>query len=267
MSLGGLLFSGGTGEKLEKAKEEKVWDCNIGAKNRSGNFWFLSRLSCVMWFFSLKTVLWEDVFIKADTWEDVFLRTDMCFSGGCLEKEYVVFCLREYVMFGRSTYNPTDSGQYCAVWHWFALYSSLIIVCCDFVEINKPKNFWWYSSSFLPILKTQSDCQSLVVSSELCMWVDWATTADSCELNCWCPDSVDWNHPKELFPNRSTSFFALLTFPFHYLWCSRKEVKHLSILIKVGFEKYKPIKNKKQKMIKEITVNSNPYLFHACIYL
>jgi hypothetical protein len=47
------------------------------------------------------------------------------------------------------------------------------------------------------------------------LWIDW--TADSCELNCWYPDNTDWIHSKELFLNMSTPF-ALLTFPFHYLW-------------------------------------------------
>ena len=39
---------------------------------------------------------------------------------------------------------------------------------------------------------------------------------------------VDWIHPKELFLNRSTSSFALLTFPFHSLWWewwTRREVE------------------------------------------
>ena len=37
-----------------------------------------------------------------------------------------------------------------AVWHWFTLPSSLIIVGCDFIERNAPKDF---SSSFLPLLE------------------------------------------------------------------------------------------------------------------
>jgi hypothetical protein len=47
---------------------------------------------------------------------------------------------------------------------------------------------------------------------------------------------------KELFLNRFTSSFALLTFPFYYLWCGglEEKLKHLSTLIKEGFEKYKP---------------------------
>jgi hypothetical protein len=43
---------------------------------------------------------------------------------------------------------------------------------------------------------------------------------DLCELNCGYPDNADWICCyAELFLNRHTSVFALLTFPFHYLWC------------------------------------------------
>jgi hypothetical protein len=49
------------------------------------------------------------------------------------------------------------------------------------------------------------------------LWVEQATAADSCELNCWFPDNIDWICSKELFLNRSTFSFALLTFPFHSL--------------------------------------------------
>jgi hypothetical protein len=44
-------------------------------------------------------------------------------------------------------------------------------------------------------------------------WVDWAAAADSCELNYWYPDNIDWNCFKEIFLDSSTSFFALSTFP------------------------------------------------------
>jgi hypothetical protein len=45
-----------------------------------------------------------------------------------------------------------------------------------------------------------------------------AAATDSGELSCWHPDNTNWNCSKELFLNRFTSSFALLTFPFHYLW-------------------------------------------------
>jgi hypothetical protein len=104
------------------------------------------------------------------------------------------------MMFGKDiNKNPKDSGQCCvvlghlnavwcwfalpvvadlhwallmlvftdyAVWHWFALPSLLIIVCCNFVERNRPKN-WWSSSSFLLLPGPQADWQNLEVSSGL----------------------------------------------------------------------------------------------------
>jgi hypothetical protein len=68
-------------------------------------------------------------------------------------KGHVMVCwskhLRGHMMFGKSKYNPTDSGQLSGVgsdWsslttllQWFALLSSLISACCDFVET--PKDF------------------------------------------------------------------------------------------------------------------------------
>ena len=54
------------------------------------------------------------------------------------------------------------------------------------------------------------------------LWVvdasGWSYSADLCDLNYWDPDYKDWNRPKELFPNRSTSPYALLTFPSHDPW-------------------------------------------------
>lgn len=43
--------------------------------------------------------------------------------------------------------------------HWFILHSLLILLCCDFEERNTPKNFWWYSSCFLPRCKEFPSCQ------------------------------------------------------------------------------------------------------------
>jgi hypothetical protein len=36
--------------------------------------------------------------------------------------------------------------------------------------------------------------------------------------DCWYPDKPDLICSKEIFLNRSTSSFALLTSPFHSLW-------------------------------------------------
>ena len=161
--------------------------------------------------------------MRADAWEDTW-------------------CLKAY------QYNPTDSAQssgiglpcdfllvfvglcWCSsslvtLWHWFMLPSALTIICHDFIERNAPKNFW-YSSGFLELPQTRVIRRALwfywielpLLICEWCLQVDWASTADSCELICWYPDIEDWNHPKELFLNGSTSSFALLTFPFYYLW-------------------------------------------------
>lgn len=47
------------------------WNFTNLKRHQSGNFWFLSQLSCVMWCIS-GTCLWVacDVFLKTDTWED-----------------------------------------------------------------------------------------------------------------------------------------------------------------------------------------------------
>jgi hypothetical protein len=70
--------------------------------------------------------------------------------------------------------------------------------------------------------------------------VDQATAADSCELNCGYNDNKEWNCSKELFPNRSTSSFALTNLSFPLLLVGsrlEKRLKYLKPLIKVGFEK------------------------------
>ena len=51
-----------------------------------------------------------------------------------------------------------------AVWHWLALPSSLIIIYCDFIGINTPKN-WRCSCAFLLLLVAQVDWWSLLDSS------------------------------------------------------------------------------------------------------
>jgi hypothetical protein len=34
-------------------------------------------------------------------------------------------------------------------------HSLLFIVCCDFIERNAPKNYWWCSCDFLPLPRSQ----------------------------------------------------------------------------------------------------------------
>jgi len=82
-------------------------------------------------------------------------------------------------------------------------------------------------------------------------WIE-LPAADSCELNCLYPENADWIHRKELFLNRSTSSFALLTFSFPLPLVSgglEGRLRHLRTVIKVGFEKYKPTQNITIKLI------------------
>ena len=117
-------------------------------------------------------------------------------------------------------YNPT-------VWHWFALpffagqhllwrcrkkcmeellviFQWLPVAPTDSSQLAEPRGFFWIELTLL--------------IHEWCLWGDQAMAADLCELNCWYPDNADWIHHKELFLNRSTSSFALLTLAFHSLW-------------------------------------------------
>lgn len=74
-------------------------------------------------------------------------------------------------------YDSTDSGG--RLWYWFSLLRLaslkcspigspclvLLIFTCDFVDSNSPKNFSWYSGSFLLLPQTQANWWSLTVSS------------------------------------------------------------------------------------------------------
>lgn len=186
-------------------------------------------------FFGESAVSWDGglsyVFAEADTWEGVLLRTQTwCFSGSYLKRRHVMFCysghLRKHVMFEKGI-NITQQTVENTVWYWFALplfadhcfswlhrekcTKELLVLfhqlLANFMapgQLAEPHGFFWIK---LPLL-----------ICEWCLWVDRATAADLCELNCWLLDNIDWIHPKELFLNRSTFSFALLTFPFHYLW-------------------------------------------------
>jgi hypothetical protein len=45
---------------------------------------------------------------------------------------------------------------------------SLIVILCHYIiEINTPKNSWWYSGGFLTFPHTQADWQSLI--HKLCL--------------------------------------------------------------------------------------------------
>lgn len=146
--------------------------------------------------------LWEDFFLfaEADMWKNVLLRIDMwCFSRSSLETHTIVcVVLLEWTL--EKTHDVWEGYKQTVddtVWYWFSL----------------------------PLPRTRADWQSLDVFSGLacCCWFmsgvcDRAVTADSCEPNCWYPDNADCTHSNALFLNRPTSSFALLTFPFYYLW-------------------------------------------------
>jgi hypothetical protein len=171
-------------------------------------------------------------------WEDVLSRTDMMFcwkQPGKRSCDVLLECMLERtcdVQRGYK-YNPTDSGRGCVAlvhvtilcWLWSLLtmlygigwpyHSLLVIICHDFIERNTPKNRWW-SGGFLKLPFFWMDLPLLIYKWYL--RVDGVATDNSCELNCWHPDNADKICSKELFLNRSTPSFALLSFPFYCLW-------------------------------------------------
>jgi hypothetical protein len=58
----------------------------------------------------------------------------------------------------------------------------------------------------------------LLLIHEWCLQVDWATTANSYELNCWCSDNKDCNRLQRTIFKQIHTPFALLTFSFYYFW-------------------------------------------------
>jgi hypothetical protein len=133
-------------------------------------------------------------------------------------------------------YNPTNSGQCSCIglpcnsllvivglhwgWslrttllHWFALLSLLIIACCDIVERNALKNFWWYSRCFLALLHARVDWQILNVSSwsRHCYWFRFGVS-----LVNWTPDVLE-SHQSTISIQIHNPHF-LLTFLSLVLW-------------------------------------------------
>jgi hypothetical protein len=77
--------------------------------------------------------------------------------------------------------------------------------------LAEPHDFLWIELG-LPILKW-----CLQVDQSYCCWVTW-TNADILTVQNIFAPTHPTPPPKKLFLNRSTSSFALLTFPFCYLW-------------------------------------------------
>jgi hypothetical protein len=152
------------------------------------------------------------------------------------------------VIFGKGI-NITQWTVNSAGWYWYVLpfFTSHCWALLMLVFIDNPGLYWYtipffaaHHLSWLPREKCLQRSSGGVLATsyhfcglgpcsffwinlpllihECCLRVDQATTADSCELNCWYPDNADWIFSKEIFLNRSIFFFALLIFPFHYLW-------------------------------------------------
>jgi hypothetical protein len=125
--------------------------------------------------------------------------------------------------------------------HWFTLLSSLIIPCCDFVERNAPKKFWWNSSCFLLVLWISADLQNLVVSSGLSCYywfmfgvAEWTQLLMLIPLWYFAEGLHCWQlRLKELFLNKSTMHFLKSFFSpsFDGLW-ARREVEVLQNYLK-----------------------------------
>ena len=162
---------------------------------------------------------------------------------------FFFFSLKEHVMFAKSA-NIIQQTVDSAVWYWFALplfanhclswlgrekhikdvvFLHLLATSEDSGRLAKPQGFFWIK---LPLL-----------ICEWCLQVDQATTADSSELNCWYPDNADWILTERTISKQVCILFFPnnLSFPLPLVgdWLEGR-LKHLSTLIKVGFEKYKP---------------------------
>jgi hypothetical protein len=146
------------------------------------------------------------------------------FLEAAWKKVHVMFglsiCLREYAMFGKDR-NRMQHRVYCDVWYWFPWHSLLIIICHDFVERNQR------SSS--NVLKASCHfCRLWTIERALWFLLDQTGIADSWMMfvsrlsyHCWflwIELLLFWqlrlDSPKELFLNRATSSFTLLTLPF-----------------------------------------------------
>jgi hypothetical protein len=183
----------------------------------SGHFWCFGD-----------SVVSRDVFLETVLWEmycwSRHVRGCLCWSkhvGGCFGfltcgSGYVNTCGFKISLGGIRMWRAVAQGPLLCPLLWLhrEKYTKGLLVM-----------FCW--GGFLLLQNTGTDWQSLMVSSGLnsdCWFVngvwkmDQTTTADLGELYCWYPDTADWIHPKELFLQKSTSSFALLAFPFHYLW-------------------------------------------------
>jgi len=165
-----------------------------------------------------KADMWKN--LEADRWNNIVLKQTQVRSRD-IYKEY--------------RHEPTDIWR--RLWHWFSFlqltslhwwwsgisfpHIELVIFSCNFIESNSAKNFLWYSHSFLWLSRTLSDPEDplCLYRKELpllihgwCLpdgWTGQKLQLDvswwASRLNCWYPHNKDWNRPKMLLVNRSTS--------------------------------------------------------------
>lgn len=141
----------------------------------SGNFWFLWKLSWILWYFSGCCPM-RGRFAEADAWKGKW-----CFAwedAVCLRRVYKQW---EEALLG------------FPVLHWL-WNPSLVFTGLHSEERNEPKNFPWCSGW---ILTTSVD--SCWFDRALWFLLDRATATDLClvfatRLDCWYPDNEEWNH-------------------------------------------------------------------------
>lgn len=113
-------------------------------------------------------------------------------------------------------YYPKDSGKIlCGISS--PCHSLLVIVCCNFLEKNAPKNFWWCSNSFLhhPWTWAKSPWeealwflldQNVVVDS-------WKVFVNGSSYPCWITWTellISWQYRLDLFQRTISKEFHIL---------------------------------------------------------
>lgn len=195
----------------------------------SGNFWFLWRLSCVIWCFSGNYVM------------------RVCFYWmrhveGCVAKNgHRMFFWKQPRKRACDVLLECMLERTYSIWkgstrQWSTLYgigspchSLLVIVCHDFIEKNAPKYFWWCSGGFFLLLQLGLGPSGrawgflLHRTAIAGFWMGFVSGLNYRYWSMWAELVISWqckldSLPKKLFLNRSTCSFVLLAFPFHYFW-------------------------------------------------
>ena len=155
---------------------------------RSGNVW------CVMWCFSGNSLMGgmcEDILLKTC---EKMLKMDTCYIF--LE---AAWWKGTWHLAGGDTWEDTGrletvlstTQQWTMLWPWFTLLSSLIFACCDFIERNAPKSFWWCFSCFFLVQWTHADW---LVESPVFLWSEpLLLMVIGVLIVDWTADNKDWN--------------------------------------------------------------------------